>query len=68
MQTIARLHNFCLPENNDYEEMTQGSVLPTRQEEIGLETNGDQPITTPGVSYLRVCLVGRVKEAGLSRN
>ena len=68
MQTIARLHNFCLTENNDYEEMTQGSVPPTRQEEIGLETNGDQPITTPRVSYLRACLVGRVKEAGLSRN
>jgi hypothetical protein len=48
MQTISWLHNFCLTENNDYDEMTQGTVLlPPRQEEIGLETNGGQPTTTP---------------------
>jgi hypothetical protein len=69
MQTIARLHNYCLTENNDYDEMTQSMAMPSRQEEIGLETNGDQPITTPGVSYLRESLVKRVKkDAGLSRN
>jgi hypothetical protein len=68
MQTIARLHNFCLTENNDYDEMTKDAGLPSREEEIGHETNGDLPVGTPGVSYLREFLVKRVKDAGLSRN
>ncbi len=67
VQTIARLHNFCLTENNDHDAMTQGAVQPSRQEEIGLETNGDQPIAAPGVSCLRESLAKRAKDAGLCR-
>ncbi len=77
MQTIARLHNFCLTENNDYDEMAQGTphemdqgATPqpvARLLEIGLQTNGEQPTPTAGVSYLREALVKRVKDAGLSR-
>jgi hypothetical protein len=66
MQTIARLHNFCLTKNNDYNEMMKGVVWTPGQEEVGLEMNGDKPAPTPGVLYLRELLVKRVKEAGLS--
>jgi hypothetical protein len=68
MQTIARLHNFCLTENNDCDEMTKDAALPSREEEIGHETNGDLPVGAPGVSCLREFLVKRVKDAGLSRD
>jgi hypothetical protein len=73
MQTVARLHNFCLTENNDYDEMVQmlGMVelQPSRQQdEIGLETNGHQPVNTLGVLYLECLVVQRVKDAGLSHN
>jgi hypothetical protein len=67
MQTIAMLHNFCLTENNNYDEMTRGTVLTPGPQVEGLETNGNKPTTTPRVLYLRESLVKRVKEAGLGR-
>jgi hypothetical protein len=66
MQTIARLHNFCLTENNDYSEMNRFTAAETpRQLELGLETNGEQTAPTAGVSYLRESLVKRVKDTAL---
>jgi hypothetical protein len=67
MQTIARLHNFYLTKNNDYNEMMWGAVWTPGQEEVGLKTNGNKPTPTPGVLYMRESLVKRVKEAGLRR-
>jgi hypothetical protein len=67
MQTIARLHNYCLTQNNDYQEMSHGREQGNRSEEVGTETNGEAPTPTPGVSYIRESLVCRVKEAGLCR-
>jgi hypothetical protein len=51
MPTIARLHNFCLTENNHYSEMNRFKAAETpRQLEIGLKTNGEQTAPTAGVS------------------
>jgi hypothetical protein len=70
LQCVAKLHNFCLDENNSYDpqirEQQDVQVLG-REEEVGRETNGDLPQPIRGVSATRGMLVRRVKEAGLAR-
>jgi hypothetical protein len=51
IQSIARLHNFLLNENNDYD----------------WETNSKPAQPIHGISIIREALVKRVREAGLTR-
>jgi hypothetical protein len=69
MQCVARLHNFMLTQNNDYDSYLTDEVRPfsppTRDEEQGRETNGDKVEAIAGVSLMRDEIVRRVQEAGL---
>jgi hypothetical protein len=71
LQCIAKLHNFMLDENNSsYDGQIREEELlvpPTREDEIGRETNGEIPQPIHGISATRRMLVLRVKEAGLAR-
>ena len=68
MQCIARLHNFILNQNNEYEPHHREQPQPVpRAEETGRETNGEPAQPVAGVSIICDSLVKRVLEAGLTR-
>jgi hypothetical protein len=71
MQSIARLHNFLLNENNEYDphqrQPSQDMPLLPRNAETGQETNGNPAQPVDGISVIREALVKRVREAGLTR-
>jgi hypothetical protein len=68
MQCIARLHNFILNQNNEYEPHHRERPQPVpRAEETGRETNGEPAQPVAGVSVIRDSLVKHVLEAGLTR-
>jgi hypothetical protein len=70
IQCIARLHNYILNENNQYEPQTRNELdrpLVARNEEVGQETNGDPAQPVDGISVIREALVTRVRNAGLTR-
>jgi hypothetical protein len=68
MQCIARLHNFILNQNNEYEPHHRERAQPVpRAEDTGQETNGEPAQPVAGVSVIRDSLVKRVFEAGLTR-
>ncbi len=57
IHSIARLHNFILNENNEYDphqqEPSQDIPLLRRNEETGQETNGSPAQPVDGVSVIR---------------
>jgi hypothetical protein len=70
IQTMARLHNYILTENNDYDPYLTTDTRAQAQQmggagEEGRETNGDpaQPVTD--VSLMHNEIVRRVREAVL---
>jgi hypothetical protein len=68
IQSIARLHNFLLNENNDYDpHQRQDMPLLPPDEETGRETNGNPAQPVHGISVIHEALVKRVCEAGLTR-
>jgi hypothetical protein len=68
MQCIARLNNFILNQNNEYEPHhgEQAQPIPCA-EETGRETIGEPAQPVAGVSVIRDSLVKRVLEASLTR-
>jgi hypothetical protein len=68
MQCIARLHNFILNQNNEYELHHRERAQPVPPaEENGRETNGEPAQPVAGISIVCNSLVKRVLEAGLTR-
>ena len=64
IQTVAWLHNYMLTENNDYSEYLteeRQGFTQTREDEVGMETNGDPAQAIPGVSLRREEIVRRVQ-------